>query len=100
MRGLRVRYLRLEEGVDREGARIAVPMRWEGSMRNRSGELRYEAWANTPSAPLVSDGGFQGFEFEGEWKPKKGAVELIKGVGFSEFADFGGSLLKLRDQQG
>ena len=95
MRGLSIRYLEMGSAKDPEGNDVAIPLRWEGSMRNRLGTFRYEAAASTPMAPLVPAGGFLGFDFEGEWTPASGQTRTWGGTGFTEYGDRAGHLLRL-----
>jgi hypothetical protein len=63
-------------------ANRAAPNRWRGTLRIAGGVLRYEARASTPVAAMVPDGGFLGFDFEGEWKGR-----VLNGTGFCEYRD-------------
>jgi hypothetical protein len=69
---------------DEEAGRV-VPLRWEGIFRTRDGVLTYEARKATPLAPEVPDGGFFGFSFEGQWRPRAGLDRAVSGTGFTEY---------------
>jgi len=91
MRGLRVRYLEVDDHPAHDG-RVLAPTRWEGEMRSRRGVFRYTARASTPVAALVPGGGMLGFEFDGEWSARDGGSAVWSGVGFCEYGDFPGNL--------
>lgn len=95
MRGLSIRYLETSLANGESGEDIMVPLAWEGRMRNRAGELRYEARSNTPVTAILPGGGFLGFDFEGEWAPRGRPIEKLEGTGFTEYADFSGGLAAL-----
>ena len=62
-----------------------VPQRWTGKMRAGANDLRYEARATTPVADVVPDGGFLGFDFEGEVRQRTGPSRRVTGTGFCEY---------------
>ena len=95
MKGLEVKYLDFTTALDPEGRRVAIPVRWEGTLRHRHGVFRYAATASTPMAPRVPGGGMLGFEFTGQWKPADSAPATWTGTGFAEYGDFAGHLLNL-----
>lgn len=90
MYGLSVRYLEQGRGAGSGGEKIAVPLRWEGVMRNRAGTFSYTATATTPVAAVIPGGGMLGFEFDGEWVSRAAPVERFSGTGFTEYGDFSG----------
>lgn len=88
MRGLHIRYRELSEEPGPDGRPIAVPQTWEGVMTDRHGEFHYQARRATPVAKVVPGGGFLGFDFTAEWRPRSGATRPLSGAGFCEYGDF------------
>jgi len=89
--GLRIEYLDLSVGE----SQIAIADRWEGLMKSREGNLRYEARRTTPVAELIPGGGMMGFDFTGVFKTRGAPAVPVSGSGFSEYGDFSGALLGL-----
>lgn len=83
-RGLRVRYLET-----RDVAGATAPVRWEGSIQNKSGRIMYVAQAAGPVLQPFEHGVFLGFTFEGTYKSRGGSESPISGTGFTEFVDTG-----------
>jgi len=83
-RGLKVVYA---ETRDIGGTR--APVRWRGSIENRSGTIRYSAHAVGSVLKPFEYGAFLGFDFEGTYEARSGSVRRIAGTGFTEFSDPG-----------
>jgi hypothetical protein len=79
-RGIQVEILSHREEKGRR-----VPDRWRGTLTAGEGTLHYEARASTPVADTVPGGGFLGFSFEGEWRPRRGPSKPAHGDGFCEY---------------
>ncbi|MCW5828803.1 MAG: hypothetical protein KIT79_05755 [Deltaproteobacteria bacterium] len=77
-RGMKVR---VSEWEILDGRR--TPSIWKGTMMLGPRRFDYEARRSTPPAPVLPQGGFMGFGFEGRWRDAPGRT--FAGTGFTEF---------------
>ena len=96
MQGLSVNYLETAIETSPGGGQVMFPVRWEGLIQGREGELGYRATASTPLAAVIPGGGMLGFDFEAEWLSPGSRTEVFSGTGFCEYGDFSGKLVRFR----
>lgn len=82
LQGLVVEYLE----TDKSSSGLLYPKRWRGTVKGKDGIFHYEATASTEPISGIPGGGFMGFQYEGEYKKRGGALTPLSGSGFTEFA--------------